>query len=194
MAHSADAGVGVFGNIDMFSYDVVSINGGGYSNTAKSTKTDIEARFGAKPVKGLTVDLGYRDGYKGTYVAGTTETKNTLTQLLLTYGRKGDLSYRIGANLISNKVDNQIANTSATEKGTELWFWARKGDFGGYLRNESLDYDVTTKSKEKRTVVSLDYYADKDVIVSLVSDKTTDHNGVAGDTKSTVGLFTQFKF
>jgi hypothetical protein len=194
MASSADAGVGVFGKVDMFSYDIVSINGGGYGNTAKSAKTDIEARFGVKPIDGLTIDLGYRDGYKGKYVAGTSETKNTLTQLLVTYGQKGDLSYRVGANVISNKVDDQIANTTATEKGTELWAWVRSGEFGGYIRNESLDFDDTTKSKEKRTVISLDYHAAKGTIISLVSDRTTDHKGVAGDTKSTTGIFTQFKF
>jgi len=194
MASSADAGVGVFGKVDMFSYDIVSINGGGYGDTAKTAKTDIEARFGVKPIDGLTIDLGYRDGYKGGYAVGTTETKNTLTQLLVTYGQKGDLSYRVGANVISNKVDDQIANTTTTEKGTELWAWVRSDEFGGYIRNESLDFDKTTKSKEKRTVISLDYHAAKGTIISLVFDKITDHKGAAGDIKSTTGLFTQFKF
>jgi len=52
MASSADAGTGVFGKTDMFSYDVVSINGGGYGNTATSDKTDLEARFGVHRLKG----------------------------------------------------------------------------------------------------------------------------------------------
>jgi len=194
MAHSADAGVGVFGNIDMFSYDIVSINGEGYTDTAKTEKTDIEARFGVKPIDGLTIDLGYRDGYKGQYVAGTTETQNTLTQLLVTYGQEGDLSYRVGANVISNNVDDQIANVSITEKGAELWAWVRSGEFGGYVRNESLDFDITSKAIESRNIVSLDYYAAKGAIISLVYDDTTDLNGVSGDSKTTTGVFTQFKF
>jgi hypothetical protein len=194
MASSADAGIGVFGKVDMFSYDIASINGGGYGNTAKTAKTDLEARFGVKPMDGLTVDLGYRSGYLGKFVAGTTEKKNALTQLLVTYGQKGDVSFRVGANIINNKVDDAIANTSTTEKGTEIWAWVRSGEFGGYLRNESLDNGVTGSATEKRTVISLDYYTTKGVIVSLVSDSITDHKGVAGDKKSTTGLFSQFKF
>ncbi len=195
MASSADAGVGVFGNVDMFSYDIVSINGGGYGNTKTTEKTDIEARFGVKPIDGLTVDLGYRSGYLGKYVATVTEDKNTLTQLLVTYGQKGDLSYRVGFNAISNKVDDELLNTSKTIKGTELWAWVRSGDFGGYFRNETTDYDISGSAKEKRNVVSLDYHAAKGVTLSLVFDKTT---AVGGSTttkeKSTTGLFTQFKF
>jgi hypothetical protein len=194
MASSADAGVGVFGKVDMFSYDIVSINGGGYGNTAVTAKTDLEARFGIKPMDGLTVDLGYRSGYLGKYVATVAEKKNTLTQLLLTYGQKGDVSFRVGANFISNKVDDQLTNTSVTEKGTELWAWVRSGEFGGYLRSESLDNGVTGSATEKRTVVSLDYHATKGTVISLVSDSTTDKSGTAGKKASTVGLFTQFKF
>ena len=194
MAASADAGIGVFGNIDMFSYDIVSINGGGYGNTKITEKTDLEARFGVKPLEGLTVDLGYRSGYLGKFVSGTTENKNTLTQLLVTYGQKGDISYRVGANFISNKVDNQIANTSKTEKGTELWGWVRSGDFGGYFRNESLNFDVAGLATEKRTVIALDYHAAKSTVISLVSDSTTDKSGTAGNKASTVGIFTQFVF
>lgn len=195
MASSADAGVGVFGKVDMFSYDIVSINGGGYGNTAKTEKTDLEARFGVKPIKGLTVDLGYRSGYLGKFVATTAENKNTLTQLLVTYGQKGDLSYRVGANVISNKiVDDLGVAADKTVKGTELWAWVRADKFGGYIRNESTDYDVAGSAKEKRTVVSLDYYAAKDVVLSLVSDRTSDVGGTAGSDKSTTGLFSQFKF
>jgi len=195
MASSADAGVGVFGKVDMFSYDIVSINGGGYGNTAKTEKTDIEARFGVKPIKGLTVDLGYRSGYLGKFVATTTENKNTLTQVLVTYGQKGDLSYRVGANVISNKVvDDLGVAADKTIKGTEFWAWVRSGEFGGYIRNESTDYDVTGLAKEKRTVVSLDYHTAKGVVISLVSDKTTDVGGASNKENSTTGLFSQFKF
>lgn len=194
MASSADAGVGVQGKVDMFSYDIVSINGGGYGSTGKTEKTDIETRFGVKPIKGLTVDLGYRSGYLGKFDAGVAEDKNTLTQFLVSYGRKGDISYRVAANVISNKIDNEIANTSKTIKGTELWAMVRSGAFGGYIRNESIDFDDVTKVKETRTVVSLDYHATKGVVISLVSDKTTDVGGTAGDEKSTLGLFSQFKF
>ncbi len=195
MASSADAGIGVFGKNDMFSYDVVSINGGGYGNTGKTEKTDIELRAGTTPVKGLTVDLGYRSGYLGKFAAGTAENKNTLTQFMVTYGAKGDLSYRVGFNAISNKVDDELLNTSKTIKGTELWAWVRSGDFGGYFRNETTDYDIAGSDKENRNVISLDYHADKNVIISLVFDKTTAIGGsTTTNEKSTTGLFTQFKF
>ena len=71
LASSADAGIGVFGKLmdGMISYDAVLINGSGYGNTKVAEKTDLELRVGAKPIKGLTVDLGYRTGYKGTFTA-----------------------------------------------------------------------------------------------------------------------------
>jgi len=195
MAASADAGVGVQGKVDMFSYDIASVNGGGYGNTAKTEKTDLEARFGVKPIDGLTVDLGYRSGYLGKFIATTAEDKNTLTQLLVTYGQKGNLSYRVGANVISNKiVDDLGVNADKTVKGTEFWAWVRSGEFGGYIRNESTDYDVAGSAKEKRTVLAIDYHATKGVILSLVVDKTSDVGGTAGSDKSTTGLFSQFKF
>ncbi|WP_038248264.1 porin [Ghiorsea bivora] len=194
MAASADAGVGIQGKVNMFSYDIVSINGGGYGSTGKTEKTDLETRFGVKPMKGLEFDLGYRTGYLGKFVAGTAENKNTLTQFLVSYGHKGDISYRIAANVIANKVEDQLTNTTVTEKGTEIWAMARSGDFGGYIRNESLDYGVVGKTKETRTVVSLDYHATKGVVLSLVSDRTSDVGGTAGSDKSTTGLFSQFKF
>jgi hypothetical protein len=194
MASPADVGVGIFGKADMLSYDIVSINGSGYGNTAVTAKTDLEARFGIKPIDGLTVDLGYRSGYLGQYNATVTEKKNTLTQLLLTYGQEGKVSFRGGANFISNKVDDQLAITTLTQKGTELWAWVRSGKFGGYLRSESLDNGAAGAATEKRTVVSVDYLATKSTVISLVSDSATDIGGTAGKKASTVGLFTQFKF
>ncbi|MDX8383773.1 MAG: hypothetical protein R8M45_06815, partial [Ghiorsea sp.] len=198
LGSSADAGIGVFGKImdGMISYDIVSINGGGYGNTKITDKTDLELRVGTKPIKGLTLDLGYRTGYKGKFVAGSKEDKNTLMQVLVTYGQKiNDLSYRAGFNYISNDVKNELpAGVTTNEKGTEFWAWARQGDFGGFIRNESWDNGVTTASTEKRIVFGADYYAAKGVIVSLVSDSTTDVKGVSGDKKSKTGLFTQFKF
>ena len=120
--------------------------------------------------------------------------KKTLTQFLVTYGQKGDIDYRVGFNMIRNKVDAVTPANSLTEKGTELWAWARKDKFGGYLRSETLDNGKANSATEKRLVVSLDYHATKAVVVSLVSDSTSDVAGVAGDKKSKTGLFTQFKF
>jgi len=199
IASSADAGIGVFGKLmdGMVSYDVVSINGGGYGKTNITDKTDIELRLGAKPIEGLTLDLGYRNGYMGKFVATTAETKVILTQFLITYGTTmGDLSYRAGLNFITNEKTDELAVTNATitEKGTEIWAWVRSGQYGGYMRSESLDNGVTGDATEKRTVLSLDYHASKTVVVSLVSDSTTDAGGTAGSDKSKTGLFTQFTF
>ncbi|MDQ6988259.1 MAG: hypothetical protein Q9M19_00120 [Mariprofundaceae bacterium] len=198
LGSSADAGMGVFGSVldGMLSYDVVSINGGGYGNTVITEKSDIELRVGVQPIEGLTLDVGYRNGYKGAFVANTTENKNTLTQIMVTYGAKIDgLSYRAGLNMISNDVKNELpTGTTVNEKGTEIWAWARKGEFGGFMRSESWDNDSTGAATEKRTVFGADYYPAKGLIVSLVFDSTTDVKGVAGDDKSKTGLFTQFKF
>jgi len=192
---SADAGIGVFGKTGMFSYDIVSINGGGYGAVATSEKTDLNLRVGVKPIKGLTVDLGYRTGYKGAFEAGVSENENTLTQFLVTYGAtRGELSYRAAFNIITNEVNDQLTSTTATESGQELWAWARKGKFGGYLRYETLDNGVAGDAIQNRTVLSADYYATKGVVISLVSDSTTNAGHNTGDTKSKTGVFTQFKF
>jgi len=197
MASSADAGVGVFGKAmkGMISYDVVSINGGGYGNTALTEKTDLELRVGVKPIKGLTLDLGYRDGYKGKYSVIKPK-KSTLIQAMATYGSKiGDVSYRVGFNNITNDIKDELpAGVTVKEKGTEIWAWARMGKFGAYFRNESFDNGVTGSATEKRTVFGADYYAAKGVIVSLVSDSVTDAGNTTGDKFSKTGVFTQFKF
>jgi len=190
MDSSADAGIGVFGKAldGMLSYDVVSINGGGYGATGRTDTTDTNIRVGVAPVKGLTIDLGQHAGYFGKTKA--TGDKTTLTQTMVTYGNEvDDLSYRVAVNLISNKKDT----AGTTDKATEFWIWARKGDLGAYLRNESTNWDGKA-TDEKRTVVSLDYYAAKGVILSLVSDKSTGVKGVDGDEKSSTGIFTQFAF
>lgn len=197
LAASADAGIGVQGKFNIVSYDIASLNGAGYSDTKVTAKTDLEARFSVKPkaVKGLEVNLGYRTGYLGKYIAGATEKKNTLTQLLVSYsGRADNVYYRVAANAITNKVDDQIANITTDQKGTEIWATARSGKYGGYIRSESFDNGVPGSAKETRTLLSLDYYATKGVLFSLVSDTTSDVNGVAGISNSTTGVFSQFKF
>ncbi len=199
MDSSADAGVGIFGQLmdGLLVYDVVSINGGGYGNVTTSEKTDINLRLGVRPMQGLTIDLGYRHGYKGTFDAANTENETTLTQFLMTYGATmGDLSYRVALNNINNKIVDQLPNGAATvtEKGVAIWAWARRGDFGGYFRSESLDNGISGDATEKRMLLSADYFVSKGVVVSLVSDSSTDIGGAAGNDKSTLGLFTQFKF
>ena len=195
---SADAGIGAFGKVSMLNYDVVMVNGGGYGNTARSEKTDLNLRVGANLdefMKGLTFDFGYRSGYNGKFVKGASETKNTLTQMLVTYGQEvNGLDYRAGFNMINNKAEDALAATSNTVKGQELWVRARSGEFGGYLRYESTDTGVAGAATEKRTVVAADYYASKNVILSLVSDSVADAKGVAGDKTSKTGLYAQYKF
>ena len=116
---------------------------------------------------------------------------------MITYGKKiHDLSYRAGFNMISNSVSDKALNvtTDSTQKGQEIWAWVRKGDIGGFLRSESWDDGVTGNATETRTVFGADYYVSKGIVVSLVSDSTTNLKGTSGDKASKTGLFTQFKF
>ena len=65
---SADAGVGASGKLGdgLFQYAVAGVNGGGYSKIAKTAAVDFNSRLGFYPIEGLTFDLQFRDGYKGT--------------------------------------------------------------------------------------------------------------------------------
>jgi len=188
MDSSADAGAGVFGKLmnGMISYDVVSVNGGGYGNTTITTGNDINVRVGVQPLKGLTLDFGYRNGYLG---KGNTVDKTTLIQALVTYGNNiGDLSYRAAFNFINND------KVATTEKAQEAWAWVRMNQVGAYVRYENLDHGVAGSAKETRTVVSADYFAAKGIVLSAVYDATANSAGTSGNDKSKMGLFTKFAF
>ncbi len=199
---SADAGVGLSGKIadGLASYAVAIVNGKGYGDITATDAVDFNSRIGFYPVKGLTIDLGYRSGYLGSKVFGSAGDKSTLTQALITYGMGKD--FRIGGNYISNKktVSATAAETKTT--GIETWAWAKFGDgLGAFGRYENTKTDLSTTAlneKENRYVVGLEYFANKNITMSLAWDqaKKTNKGHVAGATSkdSRYGLYTQAKF
>lgn len=208
---SSDLGIGLKGKVadGLVGYFVTATNGAGYSNpTTKKTagsSVDFDSRVSFYPVKGLTLDFGYRTGYKGTKslikgVVGS-NTKSTMYQVMASYGTH---DYRIGANFINNvdKVDGATAN-KAKEDAMALWGWGKfGGGFGAFGRYEStkdkLNANAANPQKEVRYVLGAEYSPRKHVTFSLVYDKTnfTNLKSVLGKTeqKTQVGLYSQVKF
>ena len=208
---SSDLGVGLKGKVadGLVGYWVTATNGAGYSHpttkkTAGST-VDFDSRVSFYPIKGLTLDFGYRTGYKGTKsliggVAGS-NTKSTNYQIMASYGTH---DYRIGANFINNvdKVDGATVN-KAKEDSMALWGWGKiGGGFGAFARYENTKDKLTANSlspqKEVRYVAGLEYSPRKHVTFSLAYDDTkfTNLKNVAGKTekKTQFGIYSQVKF
>ncbi len=202
---SADAGIGFKGKLadGMVDYHVVEVNGGGYGNISKTNAMDLNARVGFKPVDGLTLDLGYRTGYWGKKTFNANVKKNTLWQLLATYGMGHD--FRVGAGYISFKDDQGVKNAAGTKNtGFDLWAWAsfaeNLGAFGRYesLKAKNAANFGANDEKTTRYVLGLDWKARKNVDFSLAYDysKTSNVGGKAANfTKDTkYGVFSQVKF
>jgi len=204
---SADAGLGVFGKVadGMFHYEVDAINGKGYGDTTSTGSTDINSRFGID-VSGLTVDLGLRSGYMGTKLTtqSNTGTKYLLTQLMVTYGMGHD--FRVGGIVINDKA-TPSASAAGKLTGMDLFAQGKFNDqFGAFATYQTAKLDaagvalvggigkMTGAATEKRTVVSVDYQAQKNVLLSLALTNVKDLNGVAGNKENVAGLYSQFKF
>jgi len=169
-------------------YSVALVNGGGYSHLKTVASQDINARVGFD-MSGLTVDLGYRGGYHGTKKtvngATTAGIKSTLSQVMVTYGMD---NFRVGGVYANNK-------DTVTTKGFSVWGWMNFTDeFGAFAKYENTKTSTAGLSKEKRSVVSLDYKASKKVNISLAYKETKNKKFVAGNKDTQVGIFTQFKF
>jgi len=191
---SADAGIGAFGKVmdGLVSYDVVMVNGGGYGNTTATAATDINSSIGMNIENNITLDVGLRNGYKGSK-GGASETKSTLFQVLATYSNEvSNLNYRAGLNLISSKK-SPTGGASTTDSAQEMWIAARQGKLGGFVRIENTSFDAAPKS-ETRLLLSADYFATKDVTLSLVSDTISNVAGAVGAKKTSIGMYSQFKF
>ncbi len=197
---SADAGVGLAGKFadGLIGYALAVVNGKGYGDITSTDTVDFNSRLGFYPVKGLTVDLQYRSGYKGTKTLGVAGTKSTLTQAMLTYAATDN--YRVGVGYISDKSTTAAIETKTT--GIATWARARFNDsMGVYGRYENTKVDPNNtiiNSKENRFVVAAEYFANKNITMSLAWDqsKVTDYLNVAGDSRkdSRIGLFTQAAF
>jgi len=208
---SSDLGIGLKGKVadGMVAYFATLTSGKGYSHpTTQKTASqtfDFDSRVSVYPVKGLTIDLGYRNGYKNsdTLIGGVTAVgdKSTLTQIMATYGTH---DYRVGFNLANNvtKADGAAVD-KADEQATALWGWAKfDSKFGAFARFENtedkLAINAANPQKEKRTLIGAEYTPRKHVTFSFVIDDTkfTNNGNVAGATeeKKVIGLFSQVKF
>jgi len=199
---SSDLGIGLKGKVadGMLKYWATATTGAGYGNKTGSTKgIDTNFRIGVYPIDGLTLDVQYRTGYRGTKTLGVAGTKNTLTQVMATYGMGKD--WRIGANWLANKGrDSKGVNkgTNIKASGYSVWGTAKfAGNFGAFARYDSMKdksaVGVQT-AKNTRTVAGIEYAPLKGVTFGLALENYK--NAVVGGntTKdSRVGLFSQIK-
>jgi len=210
---SADLGVGLKGKLldGKVGYFVTETTGRGYGNrttnaggatTGSTNGLDFDARVGVYPIDGLTLDVQYRHGYKGTKtnIASVTNSgiKSTLLQGMVTYGSEKD--WRIGLNYVANKDKGNTAvfgsgahggnvisglttaavNDEVNSRGTAVWAWGKipGTSFGGLARYENMTNQLTTggvkgtKEKLTRYVAGLEYNVIKGVDFSLVYDRT----------------------
>ena len=192
--HSADAGVSLKGKAadGLFEYHIAALNGGGYSNIATTNTLDFNSRLGFYPMKGLTMDVQLRDGYKGSkYWDKTTQsnmegTKHRLTQFMVTYGE--GKQYRIGANVL-NETSDRLADTAhnvtpLTTKSTGYDVWGRVqlnnnyGLFGQYEVLTKTKDQSTVEPKSTRFVGGVEYIANPNTKFALVMDSTTENNAL----------------
>ena len=204
-AHSADAGIGVHGKVSMIDYHVAVLNGGGYSNTVETKGNDLELRVGATPVKGLTVDLGYRSGYMASKtIAAPIGDDHTLIQLMATYSRD---QWRVGGNYVSNEIiyDNVGApGLGVTDTTTAYVLWGHitvSGNYsvlGRYEMSKTKRSNVATEAKETRMLAGVEYAYSNQLSMSLAIDQanTKGYLFTANRTQkvSRMGLYTQATF
>ena len=196
---SSDVGVGLKGKLadGKLGYFVTLTNGAGYSHIDRTGNSmDFDARVGVYPIKGLTLDVQYRNGYKGlkTFINGvqTTPTKHTLYQVMATYGMGKD--FRVGANYAQNKATT--AGVSVKDKAYGIWAWGKfAGDFGAFGRFESTKNDAAAVVKHTHTAVGVEYFPVKHVTLALGLDNTKTTTAGAQTGKTTrYGLWSETKF
>lgn len=197
---SADAGIGIVGKTlgGIVNYQLVGVNGGGYSNTQPTNGQDFGGRINISPIKGLQLDLGYRTGYRGkktfsngaTTYAVITGGKQKLMQAMLTYGSGHD--YRIGLNYVSDK---DKAKNALKTTGYAVWGYydfadtsvGKFGIFGRYQHAKITPYNnvgalvagISDETKQ-HNAIGLELKPTKDVALSLVYDTVNTKNVVSG--------------
>jgi hypothetical protein len=199
---SSDLGVGLKGKVadGMVKYWATATTGAGYGNKTGSTKgIDYNFRVGVYPIEGLTLDVQHRTGYRGTKTFGVAGTKNTLTQVMASYGM--GKTFRVGANWLSNKGrDSKGVNkgTNIKANGYSVWGTAKfAGSFGAFARYDSMKDKGATgvqTAKNTRTVAGIEYSPIKNVTFSLAGEEYK--NAVVGGNttkNSRIGLFSQIK-
>jgi hypothetical protein len=206
---SSDLGIGFKGTLadGLVKYWVTGTNGKGYgAGNSKFNAIDLDSRIGIYPVKGLTLDVQYRNGYKGSKIwdaatqANTPGTKHVLTQAMISYGMKKD--FRIGFNWINNKQTDQTTFNVIKDSGFGLWGWynvtRQAGIFARFDRLKVNTTGVAIDQTTTHTVVGIEYSPFKNLSFSLAwdQDKDRDAGGVAGAIKEVtkIGLYSQFKY
>jgi len=223
---SADLGMGLKGKLmdGQVAYWATVTNGTGYGNGSRSTTgRDLSARIGFYPIDGLTLDVQYYNGYKGTKTSLVKGVQSKFYQAMVSY-KIGD--FRIGGNYLNNKDTAKSATTSTIHDGnvtgtyrtaangdksdsTAYSLWATGklgGGFGAFGRYDRLDNKFTNaagvantlKEKVTRFVGGVEYTVVKGVDFSLVYDRTELKNrGNTAANKRTddrFGLYSQVKF
>ncbi len=207
---SSDLGIGLKGKVanGKAKYFVTYTNGAGYSRTdLKGKSMDLNGRISYYPIQGLTLDLQYRNGYKGTKTQPTNnnkdasgtplnETKSSLYQIMATYGQGHD--YRVGVNYASNKADPTGTAPSVKDTAYALWGWTRFAQqYGAFARYEHTKDDQATASKLKldHYGIGVEYFPARHVTLALGYDQVKKSTGgVTSKKDSQVGLWSEFKF
>lgn len=196
---SADYGVGAKGKLadGLFEYNIVAVNGGGYSKPNKSDTLDYNTRLTLHPIDGMDVSFGYRTGFRSTKTLNVAGTRSVLMQGLLSYGNDDG---RLTAGYINNRSEAALATTE--NKGYDFYGWynftPEFGLFGRYDTKIQTVTGNTTSEKLKRYILGLDYNYSKALRFSLAYDlsKYTNSGNVLGtETRTTkYGIYSQFVF
>ncbi len=196
---SSDVGIGLKGELadGMVGYWATLTNGAGYSHIDRTgNKMDFNSRIGFYPIEGLTLDFQYRTGYLGKNQFNAAAAKNTLYQVMATYGMGKD--FRIGANYAANDVSPVGGGAKIKNKMYGVWGWAKiAGDFGAFGRFESNKDNAAaaTKKKDDHYSVGVEYFPVKGVTLALGYDATKSTLGGASNGKtSRIGLWSETKF
>ncbi|MDX8391535.1 MAG: hypothetical protein R8K53_03050 [Mariprofundaceae bacterium] len=201
---SSDLGIGLKGKLfnGMVDYWVTETDGQGYGsgNTPSGNNSlDFDSRLSLHPIKDLSLDFQFRDGFKATkkFVNNVTTAgiKSTLYQIQIAYMPHG---YGVGIGYLNSKDSAKGADglkvkhgssytlTTATGgvkdlKSDGFYIWGRSnlgngfGVFGTYerLKNKRQKILLTTEADEKitRFVLGAEYSPVKHVTFAAVIDQ-----------------------
>jgi hypothetical protein len=225
---SSDLGIGLKGKLldGMVGYFVTETNGQGYGGgnvSAGNNGLDFNSRVSLYPMAELSLDIQFRDGFRGTktFINNATSAgiKSRLFQGQIAYTPKG---YGIGLGYVNNKDSaRDTAGLSVTHGSTYVlttagggnkelksdgyYLWAR-GDLGSgfgafgnieYLQNKQ-QIAGTTNEKINRYVAGLEYSPVKHVTFAAVYDTTAYKNYESVLNKkrneNKFGLYSEVKF
>jgi len=214
---SADAGIGIVGKVlgGLLHYQFGEFNGGGYANITGTKALDFSGRIGSEPIKDLTLDFQFRNGYRGQkkFSGGVTTNpagKQNMYQGMVTYGIGRD--YRIGANYVR---DNDKALKGVQNRAYAIWGHGKIMDtsFGEFDTFGRYEYDKVRPYNNagvllggnnetiRRYLLGLELTPVKGLAFSLVYDYRKTKNNITSGVVGTdeikdqiFGLFSRLKF